>query len=257
MVPLAAKLFLTGALLGLAAFSASKAKANTSELPPALVDAVTNAIASRDPGVMRAVALKLEQLGYSQTAADLRRTAEEVAAEKDINRTLTSVGAQPVQTVAPGTPASAAQTLASKLALNLQTTAPGRENKALVTEFQSAEGLAADGKYGVKTALALVKYGIVPPVPRVWPKGQEGVARAGFAAALRAQAATDPARSEEWLQAANAALAGAPKPSGSKLVSNTKAPLTEQEKKNVMATVYETGMQSAYEAGRPTAADRA
>jgi hypothetical protein len=216
MVPLVGKLLAAGLALGLVAAAAKgvvsgPSSGSSPEMPPVLVDAIVNAIASRDVGVMRAVALKIGQAGYPAAADDLKRTADEIEAENSVRRAVakvmpdvpeTPVRSPGVGPVAPGTAASPEQVLASKLALNLHQTVPGRENKALVTEFQKQEGLVADGKYGPKTALALVKYGIVPAVPRAWPKGTEAAARAGFAAALRMQATADKTRGEEWLQMA-------------------------------------------------------
>lgn len=226
MLALMPKLLAGGLALGLAVAAASKAKAAVStspDMPPTLVNAMVSAIASRDPGTMRAVALKLESLGWPLPAEDLRKTANEIEAENQMARTsaelmptapvasvapppvVTSTGAiQPAQVVSPGTPASAKQVLAAKVSLNLHNTAAGRENKTLVKEFQTQEGLVADGIYGPKSAIAFIKYGIVPETPRSWPKADAATAKAAYAAVLRTQAASDPTRAEEWLRAANA-----------------------------------------------------
>jgi hypothetical protein len=97
--------------------------------------------------------------------------------------------------------------LAAKVALNLHSTAPGRENRDLLKQFQKQEGLLVDGYYGPKSAIAFIKYGIVPETPRSWPKQDAATAKAAYAALLRAQASADPTRAEEWNRAANAASA--------------------------------------------------
>jgi hypothetical protein len=223
MLALMPKLLAGGLALGLAVAAASKAKADTPDLPPALYNAMVQAVASRDPGVMRAVATKLESLGFALPASDLRRTADEVDAENQMARTTavlmpTAPAAPvagtpnvspsgvitPVAAVSPGTAASPAQVLAAKVSLNLHNTVPGRENKDLLKQFQKQEGLVADGAYGPKSAIAFIKYGIVPATPRVWPKADASTAKAAYAAVLRSQAASDPTRAEEWTQAANA-----------------------------------------------------
>jgi hypothetical protein len=224
MLALMPKLLAGGLALGLAVAAASKAKAaDAPDMPPTLVNAMVQAIASRDPGVMRAVAVKLESLGYPLPAADLRKTADEVEAENQMSRTqaalmptapvvsvgpsptVSSTGAiTPVPAVSPGTPASAAQVLAAKVALNLHSTAAGRENRDLLKQFQKQEGLVVDGYYGPKSAIAFIKYGIVPETPRQWPKADAATAKAAYASVLRSQAAADPTRAEEWTRAANA-----------------------------------------------------
>ena len=226
MVPLVAKLLAAGAALGLALFATSKSNASpapsssASTPPPELLDAIVNAVASRDPAVMRAVATKLDAMGFTKQAADLRRTADEAAALAKKTPATSTARPRPAATpapapsssalpvaervplVSPGTSASPEQVLAAKVALNLQTTAAGREDANLLKAYQKQEGLVQDGKYGPKSALGLVKYGIVPAVPRAWPKGQEAAARKLFAAAMRAEASRDTTRAEEWLQAA-------------------------------------------------------
>ncbi len=101
--------------------------------------------------------------------------------------------------------------LAAKVSLNLHSTVPGRENKDLVKQFQKQEGLVADGAYGPKSAIAFIKYGIVPATPRVWPKANAAAAKTAYAAVLISQAKSDPTRAEEWLQAANAVSTSPPK----------------------------------------------
>lgn len=224
MLAVLPKLLAGGLALGLAVAAASKAKASDApDLPPALYNAMVQAVASRDPGVMRAVATKLESLGFSLPASDLRKTADEVTAENEMARTqaalmpsaptaapsptpsVSSSGViTPVPAVSPGTPASAAQVLAAKVALNLHSTAAGRENRDLLKQFQKQEGLVVDGYYGPKSAIAFIKYGIVPETPRQWPKADAATAKAAYAAVLRSQAAADPTRAEEWTRAANA-----------------------------------------------------
>lgn len=222
MVPIVAKLLLGGLLAGAALFASKGASAKGgADMPPALVNAMVSAIASRNPGVMRAVAVKLESLGYADPANDLRKTADEIEAENQMNRTTetlmpgstgtgSSSGSGAVKPVAPGTPASGRQVLASKVALNLHNTAAGRENRSLLKEFQTQEGLVSDGYYGPKTAIAFIKYGIVPETPRQWPKANAAAAKVAYAAVLRAQAASDPTRAEEWNRAA-AAVTGVAK----------------------------------------------
>jgi len=95
-----------------------------------------------------------------------------------------------------------AHALALELLGNLEQTAPGDEDKELVSRFQQANGLNPTGQYGPGTALALATYDIVPPKPRWWPTKKVWKARQKYQHALRERARKDPARSTEWASAA-------------------------------------------------------
>lgn len=94
--------------------------------------------------------------------------------------------------------------LALELVQNLEATAPGDEDRELVTRFQERHGLNATGSYGPATAEALIALGIVPPRPRYWPSKKLWRAQTRYRVALRQQAHNDPQRADEWLSAASA-----------------------------------------------------
>lgn len=92
-------------------------------------------------------------------------------------------------------------TLAQAVAMNLRNTSRYKENTALVAQFQTQEGLVADGKYGPKTGLALAKLGVVPPRPRYWSSKTVKTDKPQWTQAMLAYAATDPARAADWTAA--------------------------------------------------------
>lgn len=94
--------------------------------------------------------------------------------------------------------------LASRLLNHLSMAPPGGEDRMLVMLYQQQEGLKATGYYGPSVALSLARsYGIVPPKPLYWTESRTGKSKSNYRDALRAIAAADPQRAEEWLRAAS------------------------------------------------------
>lgn len=91
--------------------------------------------------------------------------------------------------------------LASELAMHLERSPAGTEDRSLVARFQRLKGLNATGAYGATTAVRLMDYGIVPPDPFYWPSHGVQRAKANYRAQLRQRAARDGARASEWLAA--------------------------------------------------------
>ena len=92
--------------------------------------------------------------------------------------------------------------LASRMALMVLGTAPGREDRDLVRLFQSSQGMPTTGLYTPDVAYQLAaRYGIVPPKPRVWGRTKQDKAR--YRAAMLDFAAKDRQRAEEWRKAAD------------------------------------------------------
>jgi hypothetical protein len=91
--------------------------------------------------------------------------------------------------------------------INLQTNAKGKENQALVKQFQAGEGGAAgtaDGKYGINTAKALgERYGIIPAKPMyLSTKSPVQTQKNDYNSWLSTMAAKDPVRANQWGAAA-------------------------------------------------------
>jgi len=82
-----------------------------------------------------------------------------------------------------------------------------KEDQGLVRQYQSQEGLTADGKYGVGTGLSVVKYGIVPARPYYFSSNTTKTRndKAEWTRIMNEMAASDPARASEWRAAANVA----------------------------------------------------
>jgi peptidoglycan hydrolase-like protein with peptidoglycan-binding domain len=95
-----------------------------------------------------------------------------------------------------------ARSLAARTALHLMHSRPGREDKDLVRSLQLQEGVKPNGHYGPSTALALTRHGLVPPKPYYWSRTGTARIKRDYRAALRALAAQDPQRADEWTRAA-------------------------------------------------------
>lgn len=94
--------------------------------------------------------------------------------------------------------------LASRLLNHLSMAPPGGEDRTLVMLYQQQEGLKPTGFYGPSVALSLARsYGIVPPKPLYWTESRTGKSKGNYRDALKAIAAADPQRAEEWLRAAS------------------------------------------------------
>lgn len=227
MLPLAAKFLLGG--LGVAALAAvaSSGTAKAGEVPPMpaeLVDRMVAALARKDPRELRMLAGELRALGYPEQAQSLIAAAVEL--EKAQGKPPTSKppaagsnaprpqivpaagGGYTLPSTAPisplGTPTGPVQDARQLLAAEVARSAlkTGTPDAGLVRKFQLQEGLTVDGKWGPKSAVAIIKYGIVPPTPKVWPKNATSAAQEAYYVLLTRQAATDPARKEEWQAAA-------------------------------------------------------
>ncbi len=206
--------------------------------PQDLLEAEAQALASGDPVRMRQVADQVEARGFPAQAKTMREAA--IAVQTTIsstppagmsNPTANSVGIPQINVVktAAGVPAqqipaiqvtvpanappadSVTNKLARAMALDLMSAAPGRENRTLVSQYQTQEKSRGfyvgniDGLYGPKSALALMNdQNLVPPTPRVWPKANPAAAKSTYKAALFQRSTQDPPRAEEWIQAAAA-----------------------------------------------------
>jgi len=115
----------------------------------------------------------------------------------------------------PKTSGTASTKLAASVALDQQVKPKWKDNRDLVATFQLQESALGhyvsimsgnpakvDGLYGPSTAILLAKfYGMVPPNPKYWDKNpQPAVTK--YRGELLKLAAADPARAEEWNQAA-------------------------------------------------------
>jgi hypothetical protein len=198
-------------------------------MPPADVLArMAAALQSRDAGKIRAEAARLRKEGWLMQAAELEKAADLAAQVAHIPIIPPSPAPGPVSPVPlppfvppvsiptgpvtsspgimPRPPAPSIPTdnraLAVKLARSLTGKKKGKEDKALVTAFQQAEGIEPDGKYGLETAQALAKYDLVPPVPLYWGKGGTYASMQNeqkqWKAWCASKAAKDPSRSAEW-----------------------------------------------------------
>jgi len=224
-------------------------KLNTAQV----VDAMTKAIATGDPAVLNALADRLEAQGFKAQAADLRGVAQSLGTVGAVAAGVTpapavsskpttapaaipqaapspsivmppppapQVQTLPTQTITASVPTSAANRLASDVVLDQQSHPKWKDNRDLVSTFQTQESALGhyvnvltgapgkvDGLYGPGTALAIAEYyGIVPPSPKYWPTNSAPSLKA-YRARLLQLAAADPARAAEWQQAAQKAKA--------------------------------------------------
>jgi hypothetical protein len=91
--------------------------------------------------------------------------------------------------------------VAQAAAMNLRNTSRYQESKTLIKTFQAQEGLVIDGLYGPKSALAMARYGVVPPRPRYWSSKTMKADKVSYSAAMLGYAATDPTRAADWTAA--------------------------------------------------------
>jgi len=249
MIPLAVKLLIGGlGFAGLLALGTSTASAKPSGasggIPSDLAQRMVTALALGDPAKLRVVASELRARGFNADADKLDAEAAKIEAggKPSVTPPSSSTGKPPASSppttaspppqqpgALPGTTAGPV-TDAKQLAAAAVARAPKDATK--VRAFQTQEGLVSDGKYGPKSATALIKYGFVPPTPIAWPN-DNNASRALYIALLKAQADKDPVRREEWLQAAQAAslpLAGAGVPASAP-VSRSNIPILRQGSK--------------------------
>lgn len=121
----------------------------------------------------------------------------------------------PEQIITASGPTTAERNVAQQLAINQQSKPKWQDNRDLTTVFQTQEAKAGrykniitgepatiDGLYGPGSAILLAEqFGMVPPNPKYWPTNP-APSLAAYKRRLTALAAADPARSTEWLQAA-------------------------------------------------------
>jgi peptidoglycan hydrolase-like protein with peptidoglycan-binding domain len=94
--------------------------------------------------------------------------------------------------------------LASRLLNHLSMAPAGGEDRTLVMLYQQQEGLKPTGFYGPSVALSLARsYGLVPPKPLYWTESRTSKSKSNYRDTLRAIAAGDPQRAEEWFRASN------------------------------------------------------
>ena len=102
----------------------------------------------------------------------------------------------------PGATPAPDDALAIALAMHLGHAKRYHEDTTLVANFQRAEGLNPDGKYGIGTALVLAdKYDIIPPRPFYYSKKGTIKAKEDYKARILAHAEADPARADQWIAA--------------------------------------------------------
>jgi hypothetical protein len=100
-------------------------------------------------------------------------------------------------------PASERQTHAGKIALAAYL---GQLPKDMLADWQRREKIPASGDYDTTSAYVLCfRFGIVPPVPKIFPGPQS---RKKFAQQMMAAARRDPQRHDEYTSRAKAALGG-------------------------------------------------
>ncbi len=191
------------------------------DVPDNVRDMIQRALDTADPEVIRVTAAKVRALGYNEQAESMKAAANEI--ETDMKRVQsTQPGkASPGITsgkVITGTPIKTAEdqqarSFAGSVAAMLSGKTKGREDRLMVKKYQEQEtkrGQAVgkiDGFYGIKTALTLANdHGIAPPKPLYFSSNatERNAAIAFYKSELMKFAAADPARREEWTQAANA-----------------------------------------------------
>jgi hypothetical protein len=197
-----------------AASQASQA-ASSGGVPAQVITDVANALASRDPKVIRALSAKLRAQGYTLQAdsLDIAAAGYEAAAAAAASAAAsqpTAATQTPSLPTASSAPAVRPEvTRAQNLLLKLKSSKKGDSGAAsLVKQFQIGEGLSKqDGSYGTQTALTLAqRYGLVPVVP--WYVGAKSGNWNSYVADAKAYnneidtlAAADPQRSDEWTKA--------------------------------------------------------
>jgi hypothetical protein len=221
---LAAVLVGGGLVAVLALAGTSRESQSGGAQPPTqeVLERIVNAVASRNPAVMRKEADALERTGYTIQADELRRAADLTAAilsatdprqaknprmEGDAPERAPAVpqpfsplpGVLDAEVIPPEVNPLRIQ--AQALLLNLEGYPLGQEDRRLVADFQKNNGLRASGNYTPETALTLAtEYGLPPPVP-YWPTKGRKRSKQNYRAKLLALAARDPQRAEEFERA--------------------------------------------------------
>lgn len=199
-------------------------------LTPTMTDAekvaeiVRNGIASGDPVKMRQLAAVMRREGYPAAALQLEAAAGRLegvpassapapqvvapsTAATAVNTAVVAASTPPAQSTAPS--GSPERELAGQVAMAMRNVKKGKdEPRDLVSTFQIQERLTRqDGSYGSETALAVAKYGIVPPKPLYWGKkgGDYNTLvkdKNNYKLKILGYAASDPQRRDEWTAAA-------------------------------------------------------
>lgn len=207
------------------------------EIPPAeILGRITAAVASGDPVKMRAEAAKLRKEGWVFQADQLTAAA---ATQEQANAIVPILPPTPVlvgptpsanQPVIPGvslpeslpgvvtvptlaevieqvqqaTGGTDAQSLAIQTQRMLTLAKPYKEDRALVKQWQAAEGVKnPDGLYGPNAAKLAIKYDLVPVKPYYWSSNAATAKtqKADWKKAMLAKAKADPSRAAEWTAA--------------------------------------------------------
>jgi hypothetical protein len=210
-----------GAVSDGAAGAAKRAK-GVAEAERIIREEAAAVLASGDPAKIEEYAKKIEEY-FPDAAKDARAVADAIRkARAAADGGGVTPGPTPGPTpktpdVVPADGASkAGKKLAADVALMLQQTKPGKEDKSLLQSFSTANNLRNskgqfDALYGRRVGICLAQvYGIVPPRPPVsWGTSEGGYKSIApdkqlYRAAMLKMAQQDSARSDEWTAAATA-----------------------------------------------------
>lgn len=159
---------------GIIAQAQTAAKPAVATMPPAVQQAVNDALAAA-----AAAATQAQQAANGATGAK-------------------PAPVQPVPAAAATDPVVGA---AEALTSHLMNTGRYKEDRKRVAAFQTMAGLKADGKYGVGTALAISNRGVIPARPFYYSPNKNTAAKQKlqWRSAMQAQAKLDPQRASLWL----------------------------------------------------------
>jgi hypothetical protein len=195
--------------------STGKKASGAAEAQRVIAEEAAAALASGDPERIEAYAKKIEAY-YPDAARDARAVADAIRAARAKAKDAPSPTPKSPEVVPDEGPSKAGKKLAADVALMLQQTKPGKEDKSLLKSFSTANNLRSsngtfDGLYGRRVGVCLAtKYGIVPPRPPVsWGTTAGGYKSMApdkqlYREAMLQMAEQDDARSDEWTAAARA-----------------------------------------------------
>ncbi len=174
-------------------------------MPAVLAERIARAILTQDPVELERVATEVERAGYGAEAQRLRVLAAELRRQRT-GEPLPDVSIMPVPDLPTRQPGDASLALRTRAATalmeHLRGTRRYKEDRAKVKAFQALMGLKDDGLYGAKTALAAASVGVIPVKPFYWSKTSAKADQSSYRKRLTEYAAADPARSGQWLEAA-------------------------------------------------------
>lgn len=182
------------------AAEATRQAGQAAALAPAAGQAMARAIATGDPGVIRATGVELVKAGATQAAASLAKVADAI----DPARTVPPSVAVPLPGPGIVSTEDPRRELARQLTADLvrrgRLRAKYREDRALVKRYQAAEGLSSDGLYGPAAAARIIDRGLVPVAPFYWPRDARAasVARALLDRVVSSKETGDAPRAAEW-----------------------------------------------------------